>query len=275
MSHNFERARDHPEQARASTSSAAVVNRRAALLGLGALSLAGVAAACRSGSRGAAAPTASPAPATNASTSAASTTAASTVAPTSTAGARPTAVPSCALTPELTEGPYYLDLDLLRSDITEGRPGVPLRMLLTVVALPACTPISNAAVDIWHADAAGNYSHFGGPGRSADGETYLRGTQMTDQAGVAEFLTLYPGWYPSRTVHIHMKANFSGARVVTSQIFFPEEVTDAVYARIPYSGRPTRDTGNAKDNIFRGGGPMLDLLPDGDGYIGTMTIGIA
>ena len=111
-------------------------------------------------------------------------------------GAGPPAVASgavsCVLTPEQTEGPYYLSREKLRRDITEGRPGVPLLLRLRVVDASTCRPIPHAAVDIWHADALGVYSGFGSGARS---RTFMRGIQRTDATGLARFRTVYPGWY--------------------------------------------------------------------------------
>jgi len=139
----------------------------------------------------------------------------------------PTATAACVLTPEVTEGPYYIDLDKVRGDITEGKDGAPLDLKITVVDASGCTPIKDAAVDVWHCDAGGVYSGFsqasaGGPGGGSGGSqsptdnlTFLRGTQMTDANGLAEFQTIYPGWYRGRAVHIHMKVHIGGSAVHT------------------------------------------------------------
>ena len=116
---------------------------------------------------------------------------------------------SCILTPEQTEGPYYFDVDSIRSDLREDREGVPLRLAVKVQDSPACDPIANAAVDIWHCDAVGLYSGFesaslggpGGGGGPTDEETYLRGVQVTNAEGVVEFLTIFPGWYRPHRPH--------------------------------------------------------------------------
>lgn len=125
----------------------------------------------------------------------------------------------CVLTPGLTEGPYYLDGQLLRSDITEGKPGVPVTLQIAVQDITACDPLTNAAVEIWHCDAQGYYSGISGENPGGGGEptgddnlttTFLRGIQLTDENGTATFSTVYPGWYTSRTVHIHMKVHVEG-----------------------------------------------------------------
>jgi protocatechuate 3,4-dioxygenase beta subunit len=180
---------------------------------------------------------------------------------------------SCILTPEMTEGPYYLSGEKLRRNITEGRPGTRLDLRLSVVDGTTCRPISGAAVDIWHADASGEYSGFGA---GASSRTFMRGVQRTDRNGLALFRTVYPGWYQGRTVHIHVKVHVGGNVVHTGQLFFSDLLTDAVYKRPPYSRRPNRDVRNATDMIFRNGGvrSLLTLRRKGAGYIGSMTMGV-
>lgn len=114
---------------------------------------------------------------------------------------------SCILSPEQTEGPYYIAGEKLRRNITEGRPGTALVLRTFVVDATTCRPLRNAAVDIWHADASGVYSGFGS---GASNRTFMRGIQRTNAKGLAQFRTVYPGWYPGRTVHIHVKVHISG-----------------------------------------------------------------
>ncbi|HSF62108.1 MAG TPA: intradiol ring-cleavage dioxygenase, partial [Gaiellaceae bacterium] len=131
---------------------------------------------------------------------------------------------TCVLAPEQTEGPYYLDDARVRRNITEGKAGVPLALRLTVVDASSCKPISGAAVDVWHCDAAGIYS--GTSAQGTEDERFLRGVQRTDAKGVALFRTVYPGWYPGRTVHIHVMVHIGGNVVHTGQLYFPDAVTD-------------------------------------------------
>jgi len=196
------------------------------------------------------------------------------------AGARgtgPAAVASgavkCVLTPELTEGPYYIPNEKVRRNITDGRPGVALTLRLSVVDASTCSPIRNAAVDVWHADASGVYSGFGA---GASSRTFMRGVQPTDGQGIAVFDTVYPGWYQGRAVHIHVKVHLGGNVVHTGQLFFPDPLTDVVYKRSPYNRRPNRTTLNANDSIFVNGGSrsMLTLTKDGGGYVGAITMGV-
>jgi protocatechuate 3,4-dioxygenase beta subunit len=175
---------------------------------------------------------------------------------------------SCTLTPEETEGPYYFDVDSVRSDIREDRPGTPLRLAMRVRDA-SCKPIPNAVVDIWHCDAGGEYSGFEG----GSGKTYLRGAQVTNADGVVEFQTVYPGWYRGRAVHIHFKVHLNRNTVLTSQLYFDEKISDAVYAGQPYAGHTGRRTSNEQDSIFDEAN-LLTLSQDGAGYLGVMTVGV-
>jgi protocatechuate 3,4-dioxygenase beta subunit len=193
-------------------------------------------------------------------------------------GAGPAGVASgavgCVLTPEQTEGPYYLPNEKVRRNITEGRPGTPLTLRLAVVSASTCRPIKGAAVDIWHCDATGTYS--GVQAQQTVGATFMRGIQKTDAKGVALFKTVYPGWYPGRTVHVHVKVHLGGNVVHTGQLYFPDSLTEAVYRKAPYSSRPGRDTRNANDAVFRNGGKrsMLTLKRHGGSYTGAITMGV-
>jgi protocatechuate 3,4-dioxygenase beta subunit len=195
------------------------------------------------------------------------------------AGSGPAAVESglitCVLSPEMTEGPYFVEGDRVRRNVIEGKPGVPLTLRLTVVDVSSCMPIRNAAVDIWHCDAAGTYS--GTSQQGTEGLTFLRGIQRTNRNGLAMFRTIYPGWYPGRAVHIHLKVFLGGTTVHTGQLFFPDRLTDTVYKRSPYNRRPNRDPRNAADSIYRNGGARstLKLVRNGNGYIGRITMGVA
>lgn len=183
-----------------------------------------------------------------------------------------TAAPDCVLMPELTAGPYYLDLDLVRSDIAEGRPGLPLDLRVTVVDAEACEPIERAAVDVWHCDAGGAYSGVEG----AEGETFCRGVQLTDAAGVAEFRTVFPGWYTGRAVHIHVKVQVDGDQTHTGQLFFDPEVTSAVYALEPYAERGGQDVANESDGIYAqsGGVTVVAVEVGEDSSSGAVTLGV-
>ncbi len=181
---------------------------------------------------------------------------------------------SCILTPEQTEGPYYIAGEKFRRNITDGRPGTPLLLRAFVVDATTCRPIRNAAVDIWHADAGGVYSGFGA---GASSRTFMRGIQRTNAKGLALFRTIYPGWYQGRTVHIHVKVHAGGSVVHTGQLYFPDTVTDAVYRRAPYSTRPRRDVRNATDSVYRNGGSksVVKVKRNSAGvYVATITMGV-
>ncbi|MFF4398286.1 intradiol ring-cleavage dioxygenase [Streptomyces sp. NPDC001480] len=148
------------------------------------------------------------------------------------------------LTSELVEGPYYIDADKLRRDVTEDQEGIPLTLTLKVIDSETCKPVRNAAVDIWHCNAVGIYSGYeamgsggggpaptgepptgtptgepptGGPGggggghqEPTDDDRFLRGTWHTDRHGHVTFKTVFPGWYQGRCVHIHVKVHVDG-----------------------------------------------------------------
>lgn len=182
---------------------------------------------------------------------------------------------NCTLYPRQTEGPFFVDLGLVRRDITEGSTGAPLTLVLHVTSDGDCGPVAGVAVEVWHADAGGDYS-----GMTSDtrGETFLRGAQITDSNGRVEFRTIYPGWYPGRTTHVHFKVVLSERLEVSSQLYFPEEVTRAVYETPPYLRRGRKDVSNAADALFRSGGrgmPLLAIEPIGSGYRGGLTVTVA
>lgn len=201
--------------------------------------------------------------------------------------ARPSQSP-CIIRPEQTEGPYFVDERLHRSDIrsdpTDKRvmPGTPFILTFQVMGLRAghCEPVPNAQVDIWHCDARGAYSDVEDPGFSTIGKKFLRGYQMTDAHGKAQFLTIYPGWYPIRTVHIHFKIRTAPVArrslEFTSQIYFPDEVTDRIHTAPPYSSMGPRRVRNQQDFIFRDGGSQLLLEPSAtpNGYAATFPLAL-
>jgi protocatechuate 3,4-dioxygenase beta subunit len=202
------------------------------------------------------------------------------------------AAPSCVVQPEMTEGPYFLDKQLVRSDIraepTTGvlRAGAPLVLTFAVTSVSGgqCTPLSGALVDLWHCDAAGEYSGFTDTmqGFRTEGLRFLRGQQVTDASGAARFSTIYPGWYAGRAVHLHFKirAAVPGAAAstyeFTSQLFFDESLTDKVHANAPYAAKGRRTLMNSGDGIFQSAGEQMVLaLADASGsYTSTFAIGM-
>lgn len=197
------------------------------------------------------------------------------------------ATTSCVLTPSKTEGPYFVDEKLNRSDIRSDpadgsvQPGTPVALtMVTVRADGSCAPVSGAVVDIWHANAAGKYSDVGSEGTS--GKKYLRGLQASDADGQAKFTTIFPGWYQGRAVHIHFKVRvFDGSAETyefTSQLFFDPSTASAVYGSGVYASRGQATTPNASDGIYGSDGEKLvvALAPDGSGgYAGTFVVGLA
>lgn len=159
----------------------------------------------------------------------------------------------CVLTPEVTEGPYYFDPSLERADITEGtQTGVATTVKLQVVD-SACKPIEGARVDLWHCNSQGVYSGYTNQLGNLDttGQTFLRGTQFADASGIVEFQTIYPGWYPGRTTHMHFKVFLDEKTVLTGQIFFPDALSQFIYLNVPpYTDHGAdRNTLNANDGI--------------------------
>jgi protocatechuate 3,4-dioxygenase beta subunit len=177
---------------------------------------------------------------------------------------------SCQVTAELTEGPFYIDVDRIRSDIREGREGTRMRLAFRVRDADSCDPLPNALVEVWHCDALGAYSGVEG---SSGEETFLRGGQVTNRDGIAEFTTIYPGWYPGRTVHLHIKIAPSGSQVVTTQVFTAREFDERVYESAPYDERPGRDTFNDDDGIFDDS-LVLTLREERGGVLGFTTFDV-
>lgn len=194
----------------------------------------------------------------------------------------------CIARPQQTEGPYFVDEGLNRSDIRSDpgagtiKPGTPLDLTLRVSRLDAgkCAPLAGVVVDLWQCDHLGMYSDVQDPGFNSLGKKFLRGYQVTDARGDARFTTIYPGWYPGRTVHLHFKLRSppSAARgyAFTSQLYFDDAVTDRVHAREPYVARGARTTRNDGDRIFGRGGAqlLLALAPQGEGLTGTFTVAL-
>lgn len=197
-------------------------------------------------------------------------------------------LPACIARPALTEGPYFVDERLERSDVrsdpSDGslRPGLPLTLtfLVSNVREDACQPLPGVMVDIWHCDAQGVYSDASDPTfGSTAGQKFLRGYQVTDANGLARFTTIFPGWYQGRAVHIHFKIrNYPAADAgydFTSQLFFDEATSDEVYQLGDYqkSGQYMR---NNEDGIYNqsSGQTLLTLTPQAEGYSATFDIGL-
>lgn len=198
---------------------------------------------------------------------------------------------SCVTKPALTEGPFFVDEKLNRSDIRPDpsnntvKPGAQLKLKFFVsrVTGATCVPLVGAWFDIWHTDALGAYSDVNGQGNPNNlGQKFLRGYQVTDANGSVEFTTIYPGWYQGRTVHIHYKVRlFDGATRIydfTSQLTFDDTLTDQVFTQAPYNTKGARGTRNSNDGIAQQGGTaiLLDVTSDGaGGYAATYSLGLA
>ena len=213
----------------------------------------------------------------------ASPTASTATAATTTGGTSTTS--SCVVTPEETAGPYPDRLGMInnqaffRQDITEGRSGLPLTLTLTIVNVRQnCAAVTNASVEIWQCDAAGNYSEYAQPGYNGTGQTFLRGVQPTNGSGQATFRTIYPGWYMGRATHVHVQVFVNGAVVKTTQVAFPESVSSSVYRTGVYAAKGQNTTSNTSDNVFSDGVQDELATVSGDtasGYAATLTIGVS
>jgi protocatechuate 3,4-dioxygenase beta subunit len=195
---------------------------------------------------------------------------------------------ACIVRPQQIEGPYFVDERLQRSDIRSDpadgtvQPGMPLQLAVTVsrIRSSACTPLAGAQVDVWQCNAVGVYSDVTDPGFRTKGHKFLRGYQVTDPTGAARFMTIYPGWYPGRTVHIHFKIRTTPTAprgyAFTSQLYFDDARTDHVHTQAPYASKGPRTVRNADDGIFAHGGEqlILPLTEQGDGYTAMFTLGL-
>jgi len=253
-----------------------LLSRRSVLVALGSLGAAFIASACSSKGDAGAADGAGP--------SQARTGAAGGAATVSIDGAA-TVNSDCRITPEETAGPYPDKLGMLqdsayfRKDVTEGKTGLPLTLTLTVSnAGGGCAPLANAVVEIWHCDAAGDYSEYTQPGYDGTGETFLRGLQTTDANGQVSFTTVYPGWYSGRVTHIHFQVYVSGKAVKTSQIALDDAITTAVYATGAYAAHGQSPLTNSADMVFSDGDEYELATLKGNttsGYVATLAVGVA
>lgn len=192
--------------------------------------------------------------------------------------------PACVARPEMTEGPYFVDTRLNRSDVRSDantgivKEGAPLLLTFRVsqIDAAACTPLAGALVDVWHCDAAGAYSGVTDRSFNTVSENWLRGYQVTDGGGTATFQTIYPGWYPGRTVHIHFKVrtdpDSAQGYEFTSQLFFDDALSDVVLAQPPYNVTGRR-TLNSDDRIYSDL-LLLAVTPAEGGYAATFDLGL-
>jgi protocatechuate 3,4-dioxygenase beta subunit len=182
---------------------------------------------------------------------------------------------ACAVTPTETIGPFPSLVDLFRSDIREGKNGTLLTLTIRVVnAANSCAAVPNANVEIWHVDAAGDYSQYG----TQTAQTFLRGIQTTNSNGEVTFTTIYPGWYQGRATHIHVEVTMNGRSVKATQIAFPESINNTVHANGVYASRGSNPMSNQSDGIFSDSLSSEIVTPAGSvgaGYAATFQVGIS
>lgn len=175
------------------------------------------------------------------------------------------AAATCIITKAMILGPCYADT-LEREDISEGVPGVPMRLSLRIVRADSCTPVAGATVDVWHAKAEGVYSEFAAksmcnPGEQAlEDKKFCRGVQTTDEEGIVHFSSVVPGWYMGRAVHVHFTVRVDGDEYLTSQLFFDDALLDEIEQEVDYKARGPRDTPNSKDGILPADDPAPFIL---------------
>lgn len=167
---------------------------------------------------------------------------------------------SCSSTPSETAGPFPTKTpsSLVLNDIRSDREGTQLTVKITIQnKTNSCAGLADALVDIWHCDAAGNYSEYGGSGMQSTNYQsvhFLRGRQTTDANGLVTFTSIYPGWYSGRAPHIHVHVyNSAGKSLLVTQIAFPEDISKIVYAQGAYQSHGQADTQNSNDNVFSDG----------------------
>jgi protocatechuate 3,4-dioxygenase beta subunit len=197
------------------------------------------------------------------------------------------AASACTLTAEQEEGPFYVALNRIRSNIVGNRKGVPLSLRITVIDSSTCKPLQGAAVDVWQADAVGHYSDESQEGTS--GQTWLRGLQLTDANGLARFTTIYPGFYSGRAPHIHVKVHVGGTHTSSrysgghvshnGQIFFPEALSTKVYRSSPYTQDANTRTYRKSDRVYtsqHGASSVLKITGGSvaSGVRGTITLAV-
>lgn len=199
----------------------------------------------------------------------------------------------CVFTSVAEEGPYFIDDRVFRRDIRDGQEGQGLLLRLQVIDVPRCEPLPNAVVEIWHCNALGYYSGYAGQDPDADPteitelvdhlpvqseERWLRGAQRSNDDGNCEFLTVYPGWYSGRTVHIHAKVHVNESRLITSQLYFPQELNDQIHRTGIYRTRGTSPYRNENDVDIAmasgAGGSWPAISRDGDAYVATLRLGV-
>lgn len=207
---------------------------------------------------------------------------------------------SCILTPEVTQGPYWVKGELIREDITEDQEGVALHLDIQVIDVNTCEPVPSVYLELWHCNSTGVYSGIvaSGNGDSSDegnlDNTFLRGISQADDSGVVQFDTLFPGHYTSRATHIHVMTHTLDATVNTNntlagssvshvgQMFFDQDLIEAVDLVEPYASNTQAITDNSDDSILSEEAgdvdPMVEYVLLGDdvseGIFGWLAFGM-
>ena len=207
--------------------------------------------------------------------------------------------PSCLLTPETTEGPFYLLGELIRSNLIEDQPNIPLHLDLLVIDTSTCLPLTDGTyIELWSANATGVYGGWNAPDDASNvRRSWLRGAQRLDaETGTAQPDTIFPGHYPRRAPHVHVMVHRRGAEVLangtiqdavaahTGQLFFDQELVEEVEGRWPYvenEGELLRNEGDYYVPLASRGGndPFVSYVflngrDVGDGLLGWMTVGV-
>lgn len=183
---------------------------------------------------------------------------------------------SCKLTQAIEEGPYYLSSTPTRSDVTDGQPGKSITIKFKIVD-SECKPVKGARVDIWYANAQGAYSGVSNKGddlgAGVNSGKFLRGTQLADKNGMVTFKGIYPGWYPTRTIHIHEKIWIKNKEVLTTQTYFTDAQNAAMMSQPPYNARGKQKVTNVYDMLLsRGNIDLKQSLMKFDGSVASATI---
>ncbi|WVF72176.1 hypothetical protein IAT40_006988 [Kwoniella sp. CBS 6097] len=181
---------------------------------------------------------------------------------------------TCLLQPEVTIGPYWVAGEYVRYDVSEDQEGIPLYLSTHVIDVGSCEPVSGLYWEIWHCNSSGVYSGVvaSGNGDTSDesniNKTFLRGLQPTDDDGVVAQQTIFPGHYTGRATHIHVVGHANAtvyangtigtgssgdgdsAAVHIGQLFFDQDLLDAVATVSPYSENTQTVTANDEDTIL-------------------------
>lgn len=196
----------------------------------------------------------------------------------------------CEMTPEEMSGPYFINNKLLRRNITEDEPGIPLLLTMKIIDSATCEPLNDVFIDIWHCNAMGKYSGWKyispdleapsgdiGSISRTDESAFLRGAQRTDKDGIVRFTTIFPGFYAGRAIHIHLSARNANVQkrqedkfYFVGQLYFPEDISKEAMINDMYSPREINRLKNEDDDIFSGvknGAAVLTIEKIGDNIL--------